>query len=378
MSNLLINEPPLQVLPTLARLIGLNEAVALQQLHYEMHRSPHVKRGADGALRRWVGYTQAEWHQEVFKHIWSKRTIQRIFEALVSAQLVLVEQFGQKRGDRTNWYTIDYEALESLVPPTHEDNLAPCPPGAPSKPVQPELFDGAHDDNLASSTSRQVGTMPIVPTWPLQEDANLSSSSSKREINKNNNNTPARETEVADSPNGVVVVLSEDLPTPRTEAYRLLKKYGVTEKTILSIIRAHSDAEIERQVAHLDFERSQGKPIQNPGGRLAKMIRDQWALPPGAEAVYRRRFLAGDVAGETGPPAPAVESRVDMEPDAFDLQLAALPEDQRAALRQHAEQLAQDQNSDLGGPRLEHQVQLHMRRLLPLPSRSANDSQHAS
>ncbi len=119
----------------------------------------------------------------------------------------------------------------------------------------------------------------------------MSSSSSKREYLKtNNNNTPARETEVSASPNGVVVVVPDEddpsaIPTPREEAYRLLVHYGVTEHLILPLIRAHSDTEIERQVAHLDFERSQGKKIRNPGGRLAKMIREQWTLPPGAEAA---------------------------------------------------------------------------------------------
>jgi len=34
MSNLLIQEVPLMVLPTLATKIGLNEAMFLQQLHY--------------------------------------------------------------------------------------------------------------------------------------------------------------------------------------------------------------------------------------------------------------------------------------------------------------------------------------------------------
>lgn len=34
MSRLLINEPPLIVLPNLAILIGLNEAIVLQQVHY--------------------------------------------------------------------------------------------------------------------------------------------------------------------------------------------------------------------------------------------------------------------------------------------------------------------------------------------------------
>jgi hypothetical protein len=34
MSKLLIDEPPLQVLPTLAVRLGLEEAIFLQQLHY--------------------------------------------------------------------------------------------------------------------------------------------------------------------------------------------------------------------------------------------------------------------------------------------------------------------------------------------------------
>ncbi|MCZ6507692.1 MAG: hypothetical protein O7A04_06555, partial [Acidobacteria bacterium] len=97
-------------------------------------------------------------------------------------------------------------------------------------------------------------------------------------------------------------------------------------------------------------------------------------LPPGAEAAYRRRFLSADIAGEIEPPAPALESPVEMELDAFDLQLSALPEEQRASLRRSAEQLAQDQNPDMSERLLEAQVQLHMRRLLPQPSQSTNAS----
>ncbi len=175
---------------------------------------------------------------------------------------------------------------------------------------------------------------------------------------------------------GVVVVPDEEIPTPRVEAYRLLQHYGVTEHLILPLIRAHSDTEIERQVAHLDFERSQGKTIRNPGGRLAKMIREEWALPPGAEAAYRRRFL-GDVAGEAGPPA-SVPEATPVEPDAFDLRLGALSEEERTTLRARAERLAREQNPGMSERLLEAQVIYHMRRLLPPPSRLANDSQDAS
>ena len=41
MSNLLIHEEPLLVLPGLASRIGLNEAIFLQQIHYWLNRSEH-------------------------------------------------------------------------------------------------------------------------------------------------------------------------------------------------------------------------------------------------------------------------------------------------------------------------------------------------
>ena len=46
MSRLLIDEPPLQVLPSLAREIGLNEAIMLQQIHYWLLKSGNEFEGA--------------------------------------------------------------------------------------------------------------------------------------------------------------------------------------------------------------------------------------------------------------------------------------------------------------------------------------------
>lgn len=43
-SKLLIDEEPLQVLPGLAAVIGLNEALVVQQLHYWLRRSKHEQR----------------------------------------------------------------------------------------------------------------------------------------------------------------------------------------------------------------------------------------------------------------------------------------------------------------------------------------------
>lgn len=356
------------VLPTLARRLGLNAAIVLQQLHFLTLRSPHVRHGSDRVLRRWEFRTLKEWHQAF--PWWSQRTIERTFEALVADGLVLVEQFGKARGDMTNWYAVHHEAVERLADETD------------------------HVDKMAASTSRQNGEMAFrqLDVFSMTTDCrdahvdNMTRSSiqegfvvveKEQEQQHRHPAARAREADPAASPDGVVVdglddQAEDEIPTPRVEAYRLLRRYGVTEHRILPLIRHHSDAEIERQVAHLDFERSQGKAIRNPGGRLAQMIREQWALPPGAEAVYRRRFRGEGVAGEVGVPALVVEASVEMEPDAFELEVAALPEEERASLRARAEERALEQDPELGGYQLEYQVQYQMRRLLP---RSAHDPQ---
>ena len=55
MSKLLINESPLQVQPSLAMAIGLNEAIFLQQLHYWIGTSRFVRDG-----KKWVYNTYSD------------------------------------------------------------------------------------------------------------------------------------------------------------------------------------------------------------------------------------------------------------------------------------------------------------------------------
>lgn len=109
MSKLLINEPPLQVLPTLAKLVGLNEAIVLQQIHYWLIRSPHVKQGA-----RWIYKTYAEWQEEL--PFWSVPTIRRAINNLEERGLIVTtSRWNQMPIDNTKWYTIDYDAVENLT-----------------------------------------------------------------------------------------------------------------------------------------------------------------------------------------------------------------------------------------------------------------------
>lgn len=107
MSKLLINESPLQVLPTLAIRIGLNEAIFLQQLHYFLSLSKHEKDG-----RRWIYNSSADW-QAIFP-FWSAPTIRRVIASLEEQKLIITTtQYNQSGFDKRRWFAIDYFALET-------------------------------------------------------------------------------------------------------------------------------------------------------------------------------------------------------------------------------------------------------------------------
>lgn len=108
MSNLLINEPPLQVLPSLARAIGLNEAIVLQQVHYWLH---HAKVKHDGKM--WIYKTVEQWRDQDFG-FWSEDTIKRAIKSLRQQDLLLVEKLANNSFNRVNHYTINYQKLNEV------------------------------------------------------------------------------------------------------------------------------------------------------------------------------------------------------------------------------------------------------------------------
>ena len=126
MSKLLIDEYPLQVSPTLATKIGLNEAIVLQQIHYWLET---YKKTSDSDTKAkhfhnnmwWIYNTYEQW-QEQFP-FWCLRTIKTIIKSLENKDLLIVGKFNKFGYDRTKWYTINYKVLETLEN-THSANLA--------------------------------------------------------------------------------------------------------------------------------------------------------------------------------------------------------------------------------------------------------------
>lgn len=121
--SLLINESPLQILPSLALRVGLGEAIILQQIHYWIN--PKFNKNLFEG-RHWVYNTYDQW-QEQFP-FWSIKTIKRTIWAL--EEQGLVHSFITRDFKKMKYYTLDYEALNqqgknTTVIPSSEGNFLP-------------------------------------------------------------------------------------------------------------------------------------------------------------------------------------------------------------------------------------------------------------
>jgi hypothetical protein len=114
--NLLFNEPPLVISPTLALEIGLNEAIILQQLHYWLQKSEHFYEG-----RRWIYNTYQQWVEQF--PFWSEMTIRRTLTGLESKGYIITGNFNKAGFDRTKWYSIDYDLLNSSKGPVNRRSV---------------------------------------------------------------------------------------------------------------------------------------------------------------------------------------------------------------------------------------------------------------
>ena len=123
MDNLLLDERPLLVMPKLATLIGLNESIVLQQVHYWLRGKEQRQQDyIDG--RYWVYNTYEQW-QEQFP-FWSIMTIRRTMTKLENKGLLIAGNYNKAGFDNTKWYSIDYEALNALLSPSVQNEHIVC------------------------------------------------------------------------------------------------------------------------------------------------------------------------------------------------------------------------------------------------------------
>ena len=173
MSSLLFNKDDiLLVNRRLATLIGLNEAIVLQQIHYWIKKR---RSGIDHQGKRWIFNSLDGWREQF--PFWSQDTVKRALAALKSRGILLVEKLHENGLNRTNYYTIDYKQIALLeAGELHPSISANCTNGevqsapmdqgkVPSTSVQSALMVGANctDDYIDTKTSTETSTKTTLP-----------------------------------------------------------------------------------------------------------------------------------------------------------------------------------------------------------------------
>lgn len=111
-SRLLYDERPLVLIPELAAVVGLHNAIVLQQVHYWVR----INQRADKNFREgyyWTYNTYEAWREQF--PFWSISTIKRIFMELESDGLIVTGNYNRLPIDRTKWYRVNYEVLGESV-----------------------------------------------------------------------------------------------------------------------------------------------------------------------------------------------------------------------------------------------------------------------
>lgn len=198
-SDLIIQETPLVFQPSLALMIGLNEAIVLQTLQYCCNQKKFGK-VHDG--KRWIYNTLEQWREFSFP-FWTTRTIGEIFRTLETMGLIESDQLDLKKGSAMKYYTVTHSALNILtrekLPHVEES----------STPIWKNLPEGK-EESSRSARARLVSN--ITKKQTKTQDADFSEE--EKEKSDNELSCPPDQTQADATAKGRTAGAVSKNPTP--------------------------------------------------------------------------------------------------------------------------------------------------------------------
>ena len=155
MASLLMDEYPLMVSPWLAKEIGLNEAIFLQQLRF--WESKNMGR-VDEDGRRWIYNSIPAWLEQ-FPFL-SERTLKRVLTNLENTGLLLTTTRFNRPADRTKSYAINEDMLLAYDERYMADKLLRRKKAAVRKSAE---YDFLSEESASGQKGQSVSTK--VPKW---------------------------------------------------------------------------------------------------------------------------------------------------------------------------------------------------------------------
>ncbi|MBV7275711.1 DnaD domain protein [Clostridium sp. PL3] len=109
MDNTLIKDENIMIFhPKLAELLGLNESIILNQIHYWINKKTNIIDGMS-----WVYNSYENWHKQL--SFISTNTIKKAIKNLEDMEIILCANFNKCKMDKTKWYTINYDKLKAFL-----------------------------------------------------------------------------------------------------------------------------------------------------------------------------------------------------------------------------------------------------------------------
>ncbi|WP_256127561.1 conserved phage C-terminal domain-containing protein, partial [Enterobacter hormaechei] len=200
--SLLMPSRPIVINPDLAYSIGLNEAIALQQVNYWLKETTS---GLEHDGVRWIYNTNEQWLEQF--PFWSESTLKRTFTRLKNLGVLKVEQLNKSQRDMTNYYTINYESdlLDEVKVTKSNSSKCTLPSGQnePMEEVKVERSIGSKRTALIRSNCTDVLTEnttenttdiknPICPVAPQPDRDVLITDQAKQVLSYLNHVTSSR------------------------------------------------------------------------------------------------------------------------------------------------------------------------------------------
>jgi len=329
--ELFVDSETLFIIPKLAKEIGLNEAIVLQQVYYWLddRRRPEVRDG-----ERWIYNTYTEWRGQF--PFFSLRTVQRTFLSLEQKGLLKSAHFSRHPEaavvDHTKWYTINFVAVRTLHTARNSKHRAEdagktaeievratdvpvsSSMNVPVLPIRTRQI--SESDRATVDTNSPIVNMPdfqmqsaisptpfapdfriegaIFPTTTLIEITKTTEEN--KEIRQEQHRAEGTSPEDAQVENLVVIV-----PDRAILSERLFTR-GVTRKVAERLAREVPTTTVMRQIEVYDWLREADEDDERlTPGRLRLMIEENWVPPrdfvPAAER--ERRAMAACEAEAT-------------------------------------------------------------------------------
>ena len=111
--KLLYTKEPIVINPVAAEVLGVNEAIIVQQIHYWLNINEKAKINFHEG-RYWTYNTYENWQKTNFRFL-SVSTLKRIFKKLEDKNILIKGNFNKSKYDRTLWVSINYKTLDELM-----------------------------------------------------------------------------------------------------------------------------------------------------------------------------------------------------------------------------------------------------------------------